>query len=1298
MAATSSQSLYQSAAIFAGGLAIGAGTLALSRAAFAPAHKPNKSIKRKVSDAKLRSSPAAVAAAEGKAITNSNNNTSNNNTSKNNTSNNNTSKNNTSNNNTSNNNTSTAKDTPLGGITGSGRVDPPASKQLDDVDAKGAGPVAPAKPTLPGHVAPNGVDVTSGGQKLTGLVNAHPDTTAQPEPSQVNRAKHLDARMELGIVNGPTESELAAKAAALSWLVGVPSHKLTSAGAIDSIAYANSTAIFSYESEANGGFGSYSEKEAQHAAEQGWFKGRPSVFKMQTRSGAGNAIVGYLNSKSGSSSTEPAKVVTALTNAAGFAAMTPTLASFNGSDNAKLVLQVSAASHSTEEGEELSISNDYASVLNAAAALDDSFEIFLSSTRQEALDFAQYAYQSRKNVVHVFDGAFSGREVGALTIPTKGQKVDVPEPFLFTGSPKAKTVLVVPSGSHSQAARAVLVTLPPTVRHNVALLSVRNLRSWDDLDLRKALPKSVESLHVLEEVSGASASGQLYEDIVSAVFGGEFAESDVPSHVFPVALAPGQDLSAAELHKILETLADAHKSALNVQDVLDEADDTHADLLALSGATVVTFFDSETSPTAPLAQLTARAIRDRGADTQLHARLLSRYDNFDASGIVRSDIILSSRPESAADAPIILAAEENAAKVLVVSDPATTLKSYAPFQSLVRGGTVIFNTPGWEVAELDSKLRAEDKRVLAQKSARLLLVDASAVVEKLNTKTANASGGKAKVGDNVVPSEVAAAVLLVAVLRVQLNTSGAALAAFLKRVIGTAPVGIDGVEGLVSAAESAIQLHAFSDDEWSKAEPISEAEENAPLRPTQIRYNGFGANPDAATVGLEVASTRSTWAQSAWQHLFSEAYDTQADALRPDLPEQTWVVEVTENRRLTPIDYDRNVFHMELSTKGTDLKYEVGEALGVHGWNDDEEVAEFIKWSGYDADEVVNAPSITTAGKHESRTVFQTLQQNLDIFGKPPKRFYEELGKLATNRDEARWLRFISSAEGSSTFKKLSEIETVTYADVLRMFPSARLPIDQLLTLVEPIKPRHYSIASAQCAVGESIHLLIVTVDWKTPSGSPRYGQCTRYLSQLKPGAKVAVSLKPSVMKLPPIDSQPIIMAGLGTGAAPFRAFIQARAYKKAQGAEVGPLVYYFGSRYRSAEYLYGEELEAYTQDGVIEHMGLAFSRDTSKKVYIQHKILEDGDLLTRYLGPEIEKLEAAGGKAEVVLQDGLINDEHVEDGKKGYFFVCGPTWPVPDIHEALVGAFVKKGLTKEQAEQKMEALKEDERYVLEVY
>jgi sulfite reductase (NADPH) flavoprotein alpha-component len=146
-------------------------------------------------------------------------------------------------------------------------------------------------------------------------------------------------------------------------------------------------------------------------------------------------------------------------------------------------------------------------------------------------------------------------------------------------------------------------------------------------------------------------------------------------------------------------------------------------------------------------------------------------------------------------------------------------------------------------------------------------------------------------------------------------------------------------------------------------------------------------------------------------------------------------------------------------------------------------------------------------------------------------------------------------------------------------------------------------------------------------------------------------------------------MAGLGTGAAPFRAFLQYRAVIAQQGIPVGPMYYYFGSRYSSQEYLYGEEIEAYIQDGTITRAGLAFSRDGKKKVYIQHKMLEDAEALAR-----------------------MLRDE------EGVFYLCGPTWPVPDIYKALVGAFVKyKGDDEQFAGQYLEALKEEERYVLEV-
>ena len=92
-------------------------------------------------------------------------------------------------------------------------------------------------------------------------------------------------------------------------------------------------------------------------------------------------------------------------------------------------------------------------------------------------------------------------------------------------------------------------------------------------------------------------------------------------------------------------------------------------------------------------------------------------------------------------------------------------------------------------------------------------------------------------------------------------------------------------------------------------------------------------------------------------------------------------------------------------------------------------------------------------------------------------------------------------------------------------------------------------------------------------------------------------------MRLPESTKTPIIMAGLGTGMAPFRAFIQERLYQKQQGKEIGEIALYFGSRSSKQEYLYGEELEYYLSCGILTKLGLAFSRDQKHKIYIQHRI-----------------------------------------------------------------------------------------------
>ncbi len=87
-----------------------------------------------------------------------------------------------------------------------------------------------------------------------------------------------------------------------------------------------------------------------------------------------------------------------------------------------------------------------------------------------------------------------------------------------------------------------------------------------------------------------------------------------------------------------------------------------------------------------------------------------------------------------------------------------------------------------------------------------------------------------------------------------------------------------------------------------------------------------------------------------------------------------------------------------------------------------------------------------------------------------------------------------------------------------------------------------------------------------------------------------------SQFRLPNRPQTPVIMIGPGTGLAPFRGFIQERAWQKEQGKPVGETHLFFGCRNEAVDFIYREELEKYVADGVLT-LHTAFSRDQAQKV-----------------------------------------------------------------------------------------------------
>lgn len=383
---------------------------------------------------------------------------------------------------------------------------------------------------------------------------------------------------------------------------------------------------------------------------------------------------------------------------------------------------------------------------------------------------------------------------------------------------------------------------------------------------------------------------------------------------------------------------------------------------------------------------------------------------------------------------------------------------------------------------------------------------------------------------------------------------------------------------------------------------------------------------------------------------------------RPDLND-TFEVKLSGKERLTPDGYERNVFHLELECS-PDVRYKVGAALAVFPRNPVAKVKEFLSRHGLDGNQVilVSESSIDdSADKKEVQTLLQLLVNRLDLFGRPSRAFLTLL-IIHTTGIHREKLSLLLANKSDSTIVGFDEM-------ILEYQIKVTLP---LLLEIPPMKPRLYSISSSQSLHPTSIHLLVVLVS---------HGTCTTYLNDLDLNDSVTVSLRPSAMILPPDTLTPVIMCALGTGLAPFRAFIQERYYQHLQGVDVGPMVLYFGARERVNEYLYGNELDAYQALGLVT-MRLAFSRDQQEKMYVQYRMEEDSDQL-----------------------ENLLKEE------KGGFYLCGPTWPVKDVTKALVDAFESSvdeasneiAATSDISEkvdglEELEKMKHQGRFVLEVY
>ncbi len=174
--------------------------------------------------------------------------------------------------------------------------------------------------------------------------------------------------------------------------------------------------------------------------------------------------------------------------------------------------------------------------------------------------------------------------------------------------------------------------------------------------------------------------------------------------------------------------------------------------------------------------------------------------------------------------------------------------------------------------------------------------------------------------------------------------------------------------------------------------------------------------------------------------------------------------------------------------------------------------------------------------------------------------------------------------------------------DLLKKFPiKNKYSLKDLIKIMDPIKPRLYSISSSPIAHGNIIHITVSRHRFKL-NKETIYGHCSDFLSKLKMGDELSFFIyKNPFFKLPKLNKD-IILIGPGTGIAPFRSFLYEREARKATGKNW----LFFGDQYSNTDFLYQTEIKNWKKKGILHYVSLSFSRDQEKKIYVQNKIWEN--------------------------------------------------------------------------------------------
>ncbi len=357
-------------------------------------------------------------------------------------------------------------------------------------------------------------------------------------------------------------------------------------------------------------------------------------------------------------------------------------------------------------------------------------------------------------------------------------------------------------------------------------------------------------------------------------------------------------------------------------------------------------------------------------------------------------------------------------------------------------------------------------------------------------------------------------------------------------------------------------------------------------------------------------------------------------------------VPLSRNVLLTPRTAAKEVRQFGFDISEHDVNYAVGDALGVYVSNDPAAVDAWLAAVGLTGTEPVVVDGAEVAMRDALASSYDMCRVTPNLIGFLADRNADAAKLLKSTSDRERWMVGRNGLDLVEEFGVRAEPEEWQ---------------DALVRLV----PRSYSISSSPLVSPTEVQLTVSVVRYRSPRGAERGGVSSTFLADR--ASHVEVFLQPSPHFRPPEDAAtPMIMVGPGTGIAPFRGFLQER---RALG-HAGLNWLFFGDQHRAENFYYRDDLEDMVRDGLVNRLDLAFSRDQADRVYVQHKMLDYGADVWRWL----------------------------EDG--AHFYVCGDaTRMAKDVDDALT-AIIKEhgGMSQEGAHDYKRELVATKRYVRDVY